>query len=134
MLGSMSASSAAPRVGFDLVDVERFRGALSRHGDAFRRRVFTEREWAHAAARADRDVALAARFAAKEAVMKALETGWGRGVSWQEVEVEGGSRGAPRVRLHGRAAAIAADLGVRVDVSLSHDGPTAGAVALASRA
>jgi holo-[acyl-carrier protein] synthase len=130
----MADSPADPRVGFDLVDVARFRAALSRHADAFRRRVFTAAEWAHATGRADRDLALAARFAAKEAVMKALQTGWGRGVGWREVEVEGGGRSVPRVRLHGRAAAIASERGVRVDVSLSHDGATAGAVALASPA
>jgi holo-[acyl-carrier protein] synthase len=134
MLDAMADSSAGTNLGFDLVDVARFRAALDRHGDAFRRRVFTAAEWSYASGRADRDVALAARFAAKEAVMKALQTGWGRGVGWRDVEVEGGGRGVPKVRLHGRAAALADERGVRVDVSLSHDGATAGAVALASRA
>jgi holo-[acyl-carrier protein] synthase len=129
------ARAAEPsRIGFDLVEVARFRRALLRHGSAFRRRVFTEAEWRQVEGRPDRDAALAARFAAKEAVMKALGTGWGAGVSWVEVEVEGGGRSSPRLVLHGRIAAIAAERRLRVEVSLSHDGPMAGAVALASRA
>jgi holo-[acyl-carrier protein] synthase len=119
-------------VGFDLVEVARFSRVLARRGDAFRRRVFTDAEWRHATDRPDRDAVLAARFAAKEAVMKALGTGWGGGVSWVEIEVEGGGRGAPRLRLHGRAAEIASERRLRVEVSLSHDGPSAGAVAIAS--
>jgi holo-[acyl-carrier protein] synthase len=125
------AVDADPLVGFDLVEIARFARALERHGEAFRRRVFTDAEWRHAAARPDRASVLAARFAAKEAVMKALGTGWGGGVGWREVEVEGGGRSRPALRLHGRAAALAARRGVRVEVSLSHDGPMAGAVALA---
>jgi holo-[acyl-carrier protein] synthase len=121
----------SPRVGFDLVEIARFARVLERRADAFRRRVFTDAEWSHAEARPDRASVLAARFAAKEAVMKALGTGWGAGVSWREVEVAGGGRSKPALRLHGRAAAIAAARGVRVEVSLSHDGPTAGAVAIA---
>jgi holo-[acyl-carrier protein] synthase len=121
----------APRLGFDLVEVARFARVLARRDAGLRRRVFTDAEWAHAAARPDRASVLAARFAAKEAVMKALGTGWGGGVSWRDVEVVGGGRSRPALRLHGRAAALAAARGVRVEVSLSHDGPMAGAVALA---
>lgn len=119
-------------VGLDLVDVPRFALALERHGEGLQRRVFTAREWAYAASRgADRAAVLAVRFAAKEAVFKALGTGWGRGVGWQEVEVAGGGRSAPTLVLSGRAAEIADARGVRIEISLSHAGAMAGAVAIA---
>jgi holo-[acyl-carrier protein] synthase len=121
---------AAPLVGLDLVEVSRFARALARHGEGLRRRVFTEAEWAYAATRgADRPAVLAVRFAAKEAVLKALGTGWGRGVGWRDVEVVGGGRSAPRLRLAGRAAELAEARGLEAEVSLSHAGDVAGAVA-----
>ncbi len=127
-----SPPPGAFRVGLDLVDVPRFALALARHGEGLGRRVFTPREWAYAATRgADRPSVLAVRFAAKEAVFKALGTGWGRGVGWRDVEVAGGGRSAPALVLSGRAAQIADALGVRLEISLSHAGATAGAVAIA---
>jgi holo-[acyl-carrier protein] synthase len=114
------------------VDVPRFALAIARRGDAFRRRVFTDREWAYAATRAERDRVLAARFAAKEAVLKALGTGWGRGISFRDVEVVGGGRSEPTLVLHGGAARRAASLGVVLAISLSHAGETAAAVAVTS--
>lgn len=106
--------ASAPRLGQDLVDVERFRRALARRGSGFRRRVFTDAEWALSAAEADPARALAARFAAKEAAFKALGSGWGRGVGWREVEVpaEGST-----LLLTGRAAALAREAGVTLTVS-----------------
>lgn len=119
------------RIGHDLVDVVRFSQSLRRREDSWRRRVFTEGEWAAASRRPDRDAALAARFAAKEAAMKALGTGWGRGVRWKDVEVEGGGRSAPTLRLHGAAAALSDEAGLAMEVSLSHAGDMASAVVLA---
>jgi holo-[acyl-carrier protein] synthase len=121
---------SGPRIGHDLVDVGRFARALARRRAAFRDRVFTAGEWDAACARPDSDAALAARFAAKEAVMKALGTGWGAGVGWRDVEVEGGGRGAPTLKLHGEAARRAAEAGLVFQVSLSHAGHLASAVAL----
>lgn len=118
-------------VGLDLVDVPRFRAALARHGDGLRRRVFTPAEWRYAASRADRDTVLAARFAVKEAVFKALGTGWGRGVAWRDVSLVGGGRAEPVLQLAGRAKAIARARGIEVRVSLSHAGDGAAAVAIA---
>jgi holo-[acyl-carrier protein] synthase len=126
------APAAAPSVGLDLVDVPRFSLAVARRGDAFRRRVFTEGEWTYAGTRAERDRVLAARFAAKEAVLKALGTGWGRGISFRDVEVVGGGRAAPTLVLHGAAKRHADALGVSVAISLSHAGSTASAVAIAT--
>ena len=117
-------------VGFDLVDVKRFRLALARHGEGLRRRVFTPAEWRYAATRADRDAVLAARFAVKEAVFKALGTGWGRGVAWRDVSLEGGGRTAPTLKLTGQAKALAKARGIEVRVSLSHAGDSAGAAAI----
>lgn len=122
---------STPRLGQDLVSIPRLRAALGRQEAGFRRRVFTASEWAACASRVDRDAALAARFAAKEAALKALGTGWGGGGGLREVEVSGGGRTPPRLLLHGRAAARARELGVVLEVSLSHDGDLALAVVLA---
>jgi holo-[acyl-carrier protein] synthase len=115
-------------VGVDLTEIERVQRLLTRH-PRFAERCFTgrEREYAFAGARpAER---LAARFAAKEAVMKSLGSGW-RDIGWREVEITGG--GMPRVLLTGRARARASELGVgEVLVSLTHTRETAAAVALA---
>ncbi len=120
-----------PRLGQDLVSISRLKAAVERHAEGFRRRVFTPGEWQAAAGRADRFAALASRFAAKEAAFKALGTGWGRGAAFTDVEVLGGGRSAPRLRLSGLAAAEATRLGLTLSVSLSHDGDLALAVVLA---
>lgn len=121
-----------PHVGLDLVDVPRFEAALARHADGLARRVFTAAEWAYAATRpAERARVLAVRFAAKEAVLKALGTGWGRGASFRDVEVVGGGRSAPRLVLRGTVGRLAAAAGLSITISLSHAGNTAAAVAVA---
>ena len=104
-------------VGVDIIEIERVAATLRRFGQRFVERVYTADEAAYCRGRAPQ---LAARFAAKEAVMKALGTGT-RGVGWREVEVVRAPSGAPSVRLHGRAAERAARLGMeRLAVSLSH--------------
>ena len=104
-------------VGVDVIEIERVAATLARFGDRFLERVFTEGETAYCRGRAPQ---LAARFAAKEAVMKALGTGT-RGVGWREVEVTRKPTGEPGIALHGRAAERAARLGIdRIAVSLSH--------------
>lgn len=104
-------------VGVDVIEIERVAATLARFGDRFLERVFTEGETAYCRGRAPQ---LAARFAAKEAVMKALGTGT-RGVGWREVEVTRKRTGEPGIALHGRAAERAARLGIdRIAVSLSH--------------
>jgi holo-[acyl-carrier protein] synthase len=107
--------------GVDIVEVARIRRSLEEHGERFLGRVFTAGERAYAVGRARRDEHLAARFAAKEAVMKALGTGWGEGVGWTDVEVELDASGRPGVRLHGRAGMTAAARGIDAwTISLSH--------------
>ena len=104
-------------VGVDIIEIERVAATLRRFGDRFLERVYTPGETAYCRGRAPQ---LAARFAAKEAVMKALGTGT-RGVGWREIEVVRAPSGAPSVRLHGRAAARAANVGIeRLALSLSH--------------
>lgn len=115
-------------VGFDLTEVGRVRRLLARH-PGFAQRCFTPAEREHAGCGPRREEHLAARFAAKEAVMKCLGSGWPE-IGWQEVEVTGG--GPPRAVLHGAAAARAGALGVaEVLVSLTHTGGLAAAVAVA---
>ena len=117
-------------VGIDLVEVARLARALERT-PRLAGRVFTRREIVACEGRADRLQALAARFAAKEACLKALGTGWSAGLSFDAVEVLRERGSPPRLELHGRVAARAAELGVlRVHVSLTHQPGVAGAVVL----
>ncbi len=104
-------------VGVDMVEIDRIAAAVTRWGDRFLQRVYTPGEIAFCRGRAER---LAARFAAKEAAMKALGTGR-RGVGWREVEVAREPGQAPRILLHGRASRRAEFLGLDgLAVSLSH--------------
>ena len=104
-------------VGVDLIEIDRVAATLERFGSRFLERVYTDGEIAYCRGRAPQ---LAARFAAKEAAMKALGTGT-RGVGWREVEVTRNRSGEPGIALHGRAVARADALGVdRLAVSLSH--------------
>jgi len=114
----MSASSGPQSaVGVDVIEIERVEAALARFGERFLRRVYTREEAAFCRGRVHE---LAARFAAKEAVMKALGTG-ARGVAWREIEVLPNHRGKPLVYLYGRAKARAERIGLEgLDVSMSH--------------
>jgi len=115
------------RVGIDLLEIERLERALERT-PRLAGRLFTAAELAYAAGRARPAQHLAARFCAKEAVSKALDlSSW----NFHEVEVIG-TGGPPAVRLSGTAAARAAELGVQVEISLTHTGRDAAAVAVAA--
>lgn len=115
-------------LGIDLVETGRIAAALART-PGFESRVFTPAERLSCASRKDRVQALAARFAAKEACLKALGTGWSQGLGFLQVEVVREGEGPPGLRLHGAAAARAAALGVaRVHVSLTHQEGAAAAV------
>jgi holo-[acyl-carrier protein] synthase len=122
-------------VGLDITEVERIRRALDdpRTGRRFRARVFSTGEQAYCEARRRAKYeSYAARFAAKEATMKALGTGWGRGVRWLDVEIVRRGSGPPAVRLHGRGRQRAAAAGVRrFVVSLAHTGAYAVAQVIA---
>ncbi len=113
-------------VGIDLLEIDRLERALARR-PRLAERLFTPRERAAAAQRGRPGQFLAARFCAKEAVVKALAL-----ESWEphDIEVLGGGGGPPSVRLSGPVADAAASLGMAVEISLTHSGTTAGAVAM----
>ena len=105
-------------LGVDLAEIDRVRHLLTKYGDSFRSRCFTDHEWQYAHRYPDPSGRLAARFAGKEAVMKSLSTGWRR-LRWRDIEVTGG--GPPRVRLSGTAARRAEMLGVvQVKITITH--------------
>ena len=107
--------------GLDLAEVDRIRQAIERYGRRFLERVFTPAEIAYVERKANRFQRYAARFAAKEAGMKAIGTGWRAGVRWQDFEVANLPSGKPTLRLHGQAARVAQRLGVKsVSLSLTH--------------
>jgi holo-[acyl-carrier protein] synthase len=111
--------------GVDMAEVSRIRAAIDRYGERFVRRVYTEREIAYVERKANRFERFAARFAAKEAGMKALGTGWRKGVRWQDFEVANLPSGRPTLLLHGEARTIAAALGVKqISLSLTHTAET----------
>jgi holo-[acyl-carrier protein] synthase len=115
------------RVGVDLIEIERVRRALERHGDGFRERCFTPDERAYCDSKPNPAQHYAGRFAAKEAVGKAL--GVGVHFTWREIEVAG--RPKPGVRLSGRTARAAERLGAgRIELSMTHSRQLAAAVAV----
>lgn len=122
-------------IGIDLVDVARIAAANEKHGPAFAARFLTESERAYCDVQANPAIHQAARFAAKEAVAKALGTGIGGDCAWLDVEIaRSPETGAPSVLLTGAAAAFAARHHIaHVHVSLSHTADTALAQAIAER-
>ena len=117
-------------IGIDLVDMGRMRKAIERGGDRFMRRVFSAAERESAGDPPALET-LAARFAAKEAALKALGTGWSAGIGWHEVEVTGDLEGRPTLRLSGQAGSVAQARGVaRSAVSLSRHGSHAAAAVI----
>lgn len=118
-------------LGTDLVVIARIKHLLERHGERFLTRVFTPREREECLSRPQVPQALAVRFAAKEATMKALGTGYRQGVKFQEIEVYHLPSGQPQLRLSGVAAEHARRLGAtRPHVSLTHDGGLGHAVVI----
>lgn len=108
-------------IGIDMVEVSRMEEVFARRGDRFRDRVFTQGEIDYCEKRASRIMSYAARFAAKEAVMKALGTGWGGGVGWRDIEVVVLEGGAPQIHLRERALERLLEIGARrVHLSLTH--------------
>jgi len=119
-------------LGVDMVEVERIERAVARWGDAFLRRIYTAGEVERSRAAVVQGPRLAARFAAKEAVMKALGVGW-RALAWREIEIANDPQGRPVVHLHGAARRIAHQRGivtVLIALSHTHEHAVANAVAL----
>lgn len=107
--------------GIDIAEVPRIAHSIERFGDRFIRRIFTEGEIRYCDAKANRVERYAARFAAKEAAMKALGTGWNHGVRWRDIEVARKPGSRPTILFHGVAAQFAKRLGAtNIALSLTH--------------
>jgi len=110
-------------LGLDIAEIDRIEAAITRHGAPFLERLFTPAEVAYCETHKNRYERYAARFAVKEAAMKALGTGWRRGVRWRDIEVTREPSGRPGLRLEGVAREFADRLGVkRISVSITHSG------------
>ncbi len=121
--------------GIDIVETERIKRLVAEHGQRFLDRCFTADEQAYCSRSVKRYYEhLAGRFAAKEAVLKVLGTGWRGGIAWTDIEIVSESSGQPRVVLTGECARIARELGIgRWHVSISHIETHATASAIGSR-
>lgn len=107
--------------GIDMAEVDRIARSIERFGRRFTERVFTPGEIRYCESKANQAERYAARFAAKEAAMKAIGTGWNRGVTWQDVEVQRAPGGRPVIVFRGKAAEFFAKLGAkRAHLSLTH--------------
>jgi len=107
--------------GIDIAEVPRIADSIERFGERFLNRIFTEGERRYCDAKANRVERYAARFAAKEAGMKAIGTGWNHGVTWKDVEVTRMPGGRPTLSFHGKAAEFATKLGAKnIALSLTH--------------
>lgn len=124
-------------IGNDMIDIRRIEDTISRYGERFLNRLFTETERKKSDARANRAASYAKRFAAKEACSKALGTGLGRGVHWRDMGVVNLPSGRPTLVLTGGAAARLASLTppgfeARIDIALTDDNPWAQAIVIIS--
>lgn len=110
-------------LGLDIAEIDRIEAAINRHGVPFLERLFTPAEASYCEQHKNRFERYAGRFAAKEAAMKALGTGWSRGVRWRDIEVARQPSGRPTLRLAGVARKIADGLGVKnISLSITHSG------------
>ena len=116
-------------IGIDIVDVPRVKRIAEEFGDSLFERLFTESEKAYCLSKKNPEINFAARFAAKEAFLKALASGLRGGIEWKEIEVVRDKMGKPGLKLRGKAAEVAEGLGVtRAHLSLSHTADYAAAV------
>jgi len=119
-------------IGTDIIECERIGRMLTQHGERFTSHVYTEEEFRYCTDRKTAEQHFSGRWAAKEAVLKALGTGWTAGIAWTDVEVVIQSSGKPLIRLHKGAAHKAGELGItEVLISISHCKSYATAMAMA---
>lgn len=119
--GRASVNGMIVGTGVDIVEVPRVKAAMERFGERFVNRIFTADEIRYCRSKNNAVERFAARFAAKEAALKAIGTGWRRGVTWHDVEVRREPSGKPTLAFSGKGADFAASLGVkRASLSLSH--------------
>ncbi len=128
-------SSMIVGIGTDIVEIERIRGMIERHGDHFLQRCYTASEIEYSQRHRDSAVRFAGRWAAKEAVVKVIGTGFIQGITFHDVEIVSLHTGQPTVRLSGEAGRIAAELGIsEVKLTISHAREYATATAIGLRA
>jgi holo-[acyl-carrier protein] synthase len=121
-------------IGVDLVSIDRVRAITQRWHDRFLARIYSDAERQDCFRRTTPYASLAGRFAAKEAILKALGVGWAMGVRWRDVQVMNDAAGRPVARVEGRVQALVKEAGVTgIHVSLSHDGNYAIAQAILTR-
>jgi holo-[acyl-carrier protein] synthase len=122
-------------IGTDIIECVRIANMIDRHGELFIRRVYTPAEIAYCSTRKAATQHYAGRWAAKEAVLKALGTGWSRGIKWTDIEVRNEPGGRPRIVLRGGAQEVAGELAIgEMMISISHCRSHATAYALATTA
>ncbi len=118
---SQSVAGSVVGIGTDIIECERIERMLDRHGDVFVARVYTVGEIDYCSGRKAGVQHYAGRWAAKEAVLKSLGTGWAHGIQWTEVEVVNQQGGKPNIVLSGKAKQISEQLGIReIMISISH--------------
>ncbi|MBA7699142.1 Holo-[acyl-carrier-protein] synthase [subsurface metagenome] len=107
--------------GIDLVDCPRIEAMIERHGERFVQRIFTAAEQAYAESNKNKIEKLAGRFAAKEAILKLMGTGWRGKIAWTDIEIINNSSGQPEVTLDGEVEKIADKLGIKhISISITH--------------
>ena len=122
-------------IGTDIIECLRIAQMIERHGELFIRRVYTEHEISYCSTKKAATQHYAGRWAAKEAVLKALGTGWRRGIRWRDVEVRNRSGGAPIIALQGGAREVFEQSGIQqMHISISHCRSHATAYAIAEGA
>src|ERR1700720_2381617 len=110
-------------MGLDISEIDRIEAAIGRYGSTFLERIYTPREVGYCESHKNKFERYAGRFAAKEAGMKALGTGWGRGIRWRDLEVVRQPSGKPTLQLAGVALQIAEGLGVKnISLTITHSG------------
>ena len=110
-------------LGVDITEIDRMGAAITRHGAPILERLFTPSEVAYCESHKNKIERYAGRFAAKEAAMKALGTGWRKGVRWRDIEVARAASGKPTLLLRGVAGEVAAGLGVKnIALTITHTG------------
>jgi holo-[acyl-carrier protein] synthase len=105
-------------VGIDFVQVKRIKSSLDKFGEHFLKRIFTQEEVEYCQKKKKPEIHLAARFAAKEATMKALGTGWSSGIKWTDIKIKNNEKGKPEIQLEGKAQELLQNR--KIVVSLSH--------------
>ena len=119
-------------IGTDIIECPRIGMMIEQHGEVFLRRVYTEREIGYCQGRKHAMEHFAGRWAAKEAILKAIGTGWARGIAWTDVEVRNQPGGAPKVHVCGKAKEVARDKGIAdILITISHCRTYATAYAIA---